>query len=33
MPAERQHCGSESADISTPAPRTASMNARALRLE
>ena len=32
-PAEIQHCGSESADISTPADRAASRNARALRPE
>ena len=32
-PAEMQHCGTESAEISTPAARTESRNARALRRE
>ena len=31
--AEMQHCGIDSADISTPAARTASRKARALRRE
>ena len=31
--AEMQHCGIASADISTPAARAASRNARALRRE